>query len=228
MLALIVGASRGLGLELVREHLKRGWAVIATVRDAAGEAALTALPEHRDGRLRVEQVDVAEDAAMDALSDRLREETFDLLFLNAGVGSATDFMEVGSADSARVIHVNAVGPARLARLLLDRVREQAGVVAFMSSRMGSIAQDDAGGWEAYRASKTAQNAFARALAVKQAAPRGVTVLSFDPGWVKTGLGGPHATLGVEDTVPAMVDLVTDYGGRGGHHYLDHEGRTVPW
>ena len=226
--ALIVGASRGLGLGLVREHLRRGWDVIATVRDETGAQAVEALRESCEGRLDIEHVDVSDDASMETLRGRLGDRTLDLLLLNAGVGSATDFMEAGSADSARVIHVNAVGPARLARLLLDNLRRDTGVIAFMSSRMGSIAQDTDGGWEAYRASKSAQNAFAAALAVKQARERGLTVLSLDPGWVRTDLGGPDAALSVEQSVPALVDLVERHRGAGGHRYIDIEGREVPW
>ena len=222
MRTLIIGASRGLGLELVREYLRRGAEVVATVRDARGEAAA------RDLGARVERVDVADDTSTDALASGLAGETFDLVFLNAGVGAATDFMEASSADSARVMHVNAVGPARLARLLLPLVRENTGVIAFMSSRMGSIGQDSDGGWEAYRASKSAQNAFARALAVKQAAERGVTVVSFEPGWVKTDLGGPDAQLTPEQVIPALADLIEQHRGAGGHHYLDHEGQPVPY
>ena len=226
--ALIVGASRGLGFGLVREHLRRGWEVIATVRDEPGARALEALPEFTAGRLRVERADVADDASTDALRARLAGRTLDVLFLNAGVGSAVDFMETDSAESARIIHVNAVGPARLARLLLDNLRRETGVIAFMSSRMGSIAQDMDGGWEAYRASKSAQNAFAAALAVKQAKARGLTVLSLEPGLVKTDLGGPDAALTVEQSVPALVDLVERHRGAGGHRYVDIEGREVPW
>ncbi len=224
--ALIVGASRGLGLGLAEEYLRRGWRVIATERRRS--EPLHALADRSEGRLRIESVDVADDAQIAALAERLGGDTLDLLFLNAGVGSATDFMEASSGESARVIHVNAVGPARLARLLLDRVRPETGVIAFMSSRMGSIAQDTDGGWEAYRASKSAQNAFAAALAARQARERGLTILSFEPGWVKTDLGGPHAELTVEDSVPALTDLVERHRGAGGHHYLDHQGRTVPW
>ena len=226
--ALIVGASRGLGLGLVRELLARGWRVIGTVRDDAAAMRLQALPEHAEGRLRVERADVAADASADALADRLGDVRLDLLFLNAGVGSATDFMKDGSAEAARVIHVNAVGPARLARLLLDRVTPGTGVVAFMSSSMGSIARDTEGGWEAYRASKSAQNAFAAALAAKQAKPLGLTVLSLEPGWTRTDLGGPDAELAVETPVRGLIDICEAAPGRGGHRYLTWEGEELPW
>jgi len=216
--ALIVGASRGLGLGLAREYARRGWRVVGTVRDEAGEQALRAA-----GDIDVRRLDVADYAAIDAFKV---DGDLDLLFLNAGIGSAVDFMDADSAESARVIHINAVAPARLARLLLETVRPETGVIAFMSSRMGSIAQDTEGGWEAYRASKSAQNAFAAALAAKQA--KALTVLSLEPGWVKTDLGGPDATSSVEESVPALVDIVERCRGAGGHRFLDIEGREVAW
>ena len=117
--ALIVGASRGLGLGLVREYLGRGWVVIATVRDDAGEAAVKTL--RADGRLTVHRTDVTSDADIQRLSGAVKEP-IDLLLLNAGIiGSAHD----KGSDSewmAQVMQTNAFGPVRLAWALIDRVR----------------------------------------------------------------------------------------------------------
>ena len=224
--ALIVGASRGLGLELVREYLRRGWSVTASERGRSD--ALHALADEAEGRLRVVQVDVADDKSVAALLRTLEGVRFDLVFVNAGVGSPTDLLEVGAEVDVRIMHANAVGPARLARLFLPRVTPGTGVIAFMSSTMGSIEEDTAGGWDSYRASKAALNAYARALAVRHAQPEGVTVLSFNPGWVRTDLGGPHATLEAEETVPRLADMVAARVGSGRHEFLDYDGRTVPW
>jgi NAD(P)-dependent dehydrogenase (short-subunit alcohol dehydrogenase family) len=223
---LIVGASRGLGLELVREYLRRDYAVVATERNRS--EALHALGAGSPGRLRVERLDVTDDAAIEALLQTLDGLRLDVLFVNAGVGSPTDLLEVGSDVDVGVLHANAVGPARLARLFLPRVKPRSGVIAFMSSTMGSIEDDTSGGWDTYRASKAAQNAYARALAVRHARPLGVTVLSINPGWVKTDLGGPRAPLQPEDSIPAVVDLVEARAGSGEHEFLDHTGDQVPW
>ena len=222
----VVGASRGLGLELAREYLRRGYTVIATERARSDE--LHALSSSSPERLRVERLDVTDDAAIEALLQTLADVQFDTLFVNAGVGSPTDLLEVGSDVDVGVMHANAVGPARLARLFLPRVTPRTGVIAFMSSTMGSIEDDGSGGWDTYRASKAAQNAYARALAVRHARPLGVTVLSLNPGWVKTGLGGPHAPLQPEDSIPALVDLVEGRAGSGEHEFLDYRGHQVPW
>lgn len=224
--ALIVGASKGLGLELAREHLRRDWRVIASERSRS--EALQALAGEADGRLRVERVDVTDDGSIAALVETLKGEQLDLLFVNAGVGSPTDLLEVGSDADIRVMHANAVGPARLARLFLPQITRRTGVIAFMSSTMGSIADDTSGGWDTYRASKAAQNAYARALAIRHAQPLGVTVLSFNPGWVRTDLGGPDAMLEAGESIPAIVDLVEARAGSGEHVFLDYRGGEVPW
>ena len=133
--ALIVGASRGLGLGLAEEYLRRGWRVIATVRDAGGEAALKGLSGAE--RLTIERADVAVAADRRALAARI-EGPLDLLFLNAGIMGPADLEGASDVEVDRVIQTNAFGPTRLAWDLIDRVRDRAGVVAFMSTGMASI------------------------------------------------------------------------------------------
>ena len=221
--ALIVGASRGLGLGLAGEYARRGWRVIGTVRDAGGESALRGA-----GAARVERLDVADYAAVDAFPGRLGDETLDLLFLNAGVMGPPDLLSAAADEVERVVQANAFGPARLARRLLDRVPERDGVVAFMSTGMGSIADNTSGGFDVYRASKAAQNMLARTLWVSAAKARGITVLSVNPGWVKTDMGGGGATIDVETSVRGIADQIDGRRGSGEHAYVGWNGRELPW
>lgn len=223
--ALIVGASRGIGLGLVEEYLGRGWQVIATVRDADGEAALDALPS--DGRLTVHRADVTHDADIEGLSERV-EGPLDLLFVNAGIMGEPDFTDMTPDAINRVMQTNAFGPARLATALIDRVRDRTGVVAFMSTGMGSIADNTDGGWEAYRASKAAQNMLARSLWVSSGRKRGLTVLSVNPGWVKTDMGGPGASIDVETSARGIATQVEANAGVGDHRFVGWNGRELPW
>ena len=220
--ALIVGASRGLGLGLGAEYLRRGWRVIGTVRDDAGEAALRAL-----GDVRVERLDVADEGQAEALARALESETLDLLFLNAGVMGPRDLLSASADEVNRVMQANAFGPARLAWRLLERVRAKTGVVAFMSTGMASIADNSSGGHDIYRASKAAQNMLARSLSVSAAA-RGVTVLSINPGWVNTDMGGPGATIDVETSARGMADQIERRAGTGEHVFVGWNGRDWPW
>lgn len=223
--ALIVGASRGLGLGLVEEYLRRGWRVIATVRDAEGDGALRALAGA--DRLSVERADVAAEADRKALAGRI-EGRLDLLFLNAGIMGPADLETASDAEVDRVMQTNAFGPTRLAWDLVGKVREQSGVVAFMSTGMASIADNTSGGYDAYRASKAAQNMLARSLWVRAARPRGIAVLSVNPGWVKTDMGGPGATIDVPTSARGIADQIEANAGRSEHRFIGWNGRVLEW
>lgn len=223
--ALVVGASRGIGLGLVAEYLSRGWTVIATVRDEAGKAALEALPGAY--RLIVLYADVTSDTDIARLSDQI-PGPLDLLFLNAGViGSAHD---KGSEPEwfGEVMQTNAFGPMRLAWAFIDRIREQTGVVAFMSTGMASIADNTSGGYDLYRASKAAQNMLARSLWIGPGRRRGVTVLSVDPGWVKTDMGGSGAAIDVQTSARGIAGQVASHAGAHVHRFIGWNGRELPW
>ena len=223
--ALIVGASRGIGLGLVEEYLRRGWRVAATVRDAEGEAALKALPGAE--RLSVERADVAVEADRRALAGRI-DGPIDLLFLNAGIMGPADLEGASDDEVNRVMQTNAFGPARLAWDLIAKVWDQTGVVAFMSTGMASIADNTSGGYDAYRASKAAQNMLARSLWVRAAQPRGIAVLSVNPGWVQTEMGGPGATIDVPTSVRGIADQVEANAGRNEHRFIGWNGRVLEW
>ncbi len=224
--ALIVGASRGLGLGLAREYLGRGWSVIATERSRSD--ALHALAAGAGGRLAIETLDVADDSQVTAFGSRLGDLILDLLFLNAGITGAPDLLSAAAEEVDAIMHANAFGPYKLARRLLERVRPRTGVVAFMSSGMGSIGENTSGGWEVYRASKAAQNILARSLAVTGARGRGVTVLSINPGWVKTDMGGPNASIDVSTSVRGIADQIARREGSGEHAFVGWNGRELPW
>jgi NAD(P)-dependent dehydrogenase (short-subunit alcohol dehydrogenase family) len=223
--ALIVGASRGIGLGLVEEYLGRGWTVIATVRDAEGEATLDALAG--DGRLTVYRADVTHHADIEGLVERI-ETPLDLLFVNAGVMGPPDMLAALPEEIDRVMHTNAFGPARLAWRLIDRVQAKTGVVALMSTGMASIADNGSGGWDVYRASKAAQNMLARSLWIGAARARGVTVLSVNPGWVKTEMGGPAATIDVATSARGIANEMEAHAGSGDHRFVGWNGRELPW
>src|SRR5438105_827542 len=123
-LALVVGASRGLGLGLAAERQCRGWNVVATVRDATGERRLGELADTPGGAIRIEHVDINDDDAVAALHHRLAGAVFDLVFINAGIALDHDDPAQASREQAAAIFLtNAVAPVRFARAFLDRVRD---------------------------------------------------------------------------------------------------------
>jgi NAD(P)-dependent dehydrogenase (short-subunit alcohol dehydrogenase family) len=102
-----------------------------------------------------------------------------------------------------------------------------GTLAVMSSGQGSIANNERGGFEIYRASKSALNQLMRSYAARTRADRR-TLLLLAPGWVKTGLGGPDAKLTIGESIPSLVATVDAQRGRPGLQYLDYLGRAVAW
>ena len=224
--ALIAGASRGLGLGLTRELLGRGWTAIATARDPARASGLTELVQAHPDRLRVERLDIDDRAQVADIAGRLGGTALDLLFVNAGVMEEAGLAELSPAAFATIMTTNALSPVQLALALQDRLRD-GGTLAFMTSRMGSVAEMTNGSSPAYRASKAALNALTRCL-VAGLNGRKRTVLSFHPGWVRTDMGGPSAAVSVEDSVRGIADVIARERGAGGHKYLDYQGNAIPW
>ena len=222
--ALIVGASKGLGLAMVAEFLRRDWRVIATVRGES-RTGLHDLDGH--GRLEIETLDITVPDQIAALRARLTGRSLDLLFVNAGVAHAdVPVGEVSTDSFVEVMVTNALSPLRVVETLEDLVPES-GTIGVMSSRQGSISQNTRGGHEVYRASKSALNQLFRSYAARHADdPR--TLLLINPGHVQTELGGKGATLTVDDTVPGVVDAIVAHAGEGGLQFVDYQNNVVPW
>ena len=222
--ALIIGASRGLGLGLVQRLLDAGWQVTATVRNPQKAEELKAL-----GPVRIEQLDMDDQQAVIALNQKLKGEVFDLLFVNAGVKGPDD-QTPGKATLAEVgqlFFTNAVAPINLAQRFVGQIRDGSGVLAFMSSVLGSVTMPDAPELALYKASKAALNSMTNSF-VSQLGEQSLTVLSLHPGWVKTDMGGEGADLDVETSTRGLIDQVNAFAGKGGHHFVNYKGETIPW
>ncbi|MFD6319540.1 SDR family NAD(P)-dependent oxidoreductase [Methylorubrum thiocyanatum] len=224
--ALIVGASRGLGLGLVAKFLARGWDVTATVRRPSPALAGLATA----GPLQIEAgVDIDDDGTVADLRARLAEAPdFDIVFVVAGVATqaGTPAALLPRDLVGAVFQTNAVSPVRFAEAFHRRVAP-GGLIVLMSSKLGSVSLNRGGGWSSYRASKAALNTLARSFAGQhKGADWGVVLMH--PGWVRTDLGGRRATLDVETSARGMVGVLEARLGQRGCVFLDHAGETVPW
>lgn len=220
--ALIIGASRGLGLGLVERFHEGQWQLVATCRDDRGAAALAAC-----AGVRVERVDISLADSRAALLGRLQGEAFDLIFINAGV-FGPEHGEVGPATEAEIgalFLTNAIAPLQIAEQLLPQLKP-GGVLGFMSSKMGSIelAQPQQ---RLYGASKAALNHLVQSLAVRlgEACP---SIVCLHPGWVQTDMGGSAAPLDVATSTRGMFSVLSNAAETRGLRFLDYQGQLLPW
>jgi NAD(P)-dependent dehydrogenase (short-subunit alcohol dehydrogenase family) len=226
---LIAGASRGLGLELVRQFANRGWTVIGTARDVTRAHELIRLQGERPDRIAIKALDLTAPESVMALKAELGGGRLDVLYINAGIMGPThhDPVRISDSEFEQLMLTNALAPIRLAKALLGNLRDDKSVVVFMTSQLGSVARNESGGYDLYRASKAALNSLTRSFVAKLPSPR-PTVLSLHPGWVKTDMGGTEAPLDASTSVAGMVDIVEAARGAGGHRFLDYQGKEIPW
>ena len=215
---LITGANRGLGLEFARQYCRDGWTVFATVREPSEELEAICA--------RVERVDMMDLEAVAGLGQRF--EALDLLVANAGTYGPKD---AGSAQDARgwldTFSVNTVAPYLLAKSVLPLIERSGGKLIAVSTRMGSIEDNDSGGFLAYRSSKTALNMAWRNLAL-DVKGRGVTAAVLHPGWVQTRMGGSLAPLEPEESVSGMRRVIERLQPEDSGSFFAYDGTTIPW
>ena len=218
--ALIIGASRGIGLGLTGELLGRGWDVVATHRNPAPELAATGA--------RLVQVDIDDGDTVQALAAGLVGESFDHVLINAGIsgGQGDTASTVSREAMAQLFWTNAIAPIRAGRILLPLVKE-GGSIGFMTSILGSVAGRTHGYAELYSASKAALNSLTRGFAAQDVGSRAVAVLNLHPGWVKTDMGGAGADIDVATSVKGLADVIAA-ARPPGQRYLDYTGATIPW
>lgn len=222
--ALIIGASRGLGLGLTRELLHRGWHVTATVRTAGKDMGL----EEFHGQVSLDTLDINSPRAVEAFVARVKSQIFDVVFINAGIGGpeGKTAETVTEEEMTHLFMTNAISPVRLAYKLLPTVKPGTGILAFMTSILGSVTLGSRGFAPLYSASKSALNQLTRAFATEL--KEDITILSMHPGWVKTDMGGPGADIDIATSVKGMADVLEAKAGSGKHEYLDYRGQTIPW
>lgn len=226
----ITGCNRGLGLEFVQQLLARGQRVIATCRDIATATDLTALTLKHSGQLSLVEMDVSDEASMREAVALLNDEAIDVFINNAGVYGPRDanFGNVDGPAMAEVLYTNAVAPVLLTQLLIDNVRKGSGKkLVYVSSKMGSIADNGRGGSYIYRSSKTALNSVVKSLAL-DLAPEGIAVATLHPGWVRTDMGGPNGLIDAPESVSGMLNVIDGLSVANTGQFFNYDGATIAW
>jgi len=227
---LITGANRGLGLEFAKQYLADNWQAYAACRDPSSASELRRLADGSRGKLQVLSMDVSDLAKVRAAAVELKGKPIDLLLNNAGIGGPRG-QTIGNIDYetwARVLDVNTLGPMRVSEAFVDNVaRSDRKLIVTITSGMGSISDNSSGGAFAYRTSKAAVNMVMRSLAV-DLAPRGITCVVINPGWVRTDMGGANARLTAAESVTAMRRLIDKLGPAQSGKFFNHDGREYAW
>ena len=220
---LVIGASRGIGREYVRQYAADGALVIGTARSEAGRAAV------RDAGGEPLPLDVLDDAAVAGLGTQLGDRTIDIAIINAGVyGPRVSAMTApGNEEFDLVMRTNVRAPMQLLCALEPALTASRGKVAVVSSKMGSVSlMSSSAGW-LYRASKAAVNAAVKAASIELGA-RGVVCVAFHPGWVKTDMGGAGADIDVTTSVAGMRRVLAAASESHNGKFLNYGGEQLSW
>jgi len=227
---LITGANRGLGLEFARQYADDGWDVYAASRHPTSAEQLRGLPQQAHERLTAIAMDVTDATSIKTAARQLRDTAIDVLINNAGISGAGGQVtgKVDYESWARVLDVNTMGPLRVTEAFIEQLaRSDRRLVVTITSGMGSLADNTSGGSIAYRSSKAAVNMVMRSAAL-DLAPRGISCVVVNPGWVKTDMGGPGARLTAQQSVAALRRLIETFGPAHSGKFYNYDGREYPW
>jgi NAD(P)-dependent dehydrogenase (short-subunit alcohol dehydrogenase family) len=217
---LITGASRGIGREFARQYEAGGWRVIATCRD----------PSKYDLEGEVYRLDVTDPDSVAALHRELSGEAIDLLINNAGIYGSRG-LEFGSLDYGaweEVLRTNVLGPMRIAEAFADQVAaSEKKKMVFISSKVGSIADNSSGGSYIYRSSKTALNMAVKSLSLDLSG-KGIICVLLHPGWVQTDMGGASALIDVATSVAGMRAVIDRADTADSGRFFNYDGSELPW
>ncbi|PJE78053.1 C-factor [invertebrate metagenome] len=166
---------------------------------------------------------------VDNLLHSIDEDAIDILINNAGIyGERSIFGNVSSNDWQKVFHVNVIAPMMLTQTLVHKIaasRERK--IIFMTSKMGSIEDNQRGGSYVYRSSKAALNAVGKSLSI-DLLHQHIKVALLHPGWVKTDMGGKDAPLDVVTSVSGLINVIDRLKENQSGHFLNYAGTVIPW
>jgi NAD(P)-dependent dehydrogenase (short-subunit alcohol dehydrogenase family) len=237
---VVVGASRGIGLELCHQLADAGFEVFALARRPMESARLRALCERSEGRVLQHACDVENEYSVQdaAVAVDAAWESFDVLIHNAGVygRGESSLVEMPIDDVRSVFETNVLGALRVVKAFLPAIRRHAGTAAargqapgvlFLTSLMGSLADNTSGGHTPYRVSKTALNMLHKNLSIELDGS-GCWSVALHPGWVRTDMGGESAPLSVEDAVRSIQSTLLRLGAGDNGRFVDRDGGDLPW
>jgi len=227
---LITGTNRGIGLALSRVFADKGWRVIACCRQPEQADALAAIRPKGEGEVSLHRLDVTDDEQIESLRHELHGVPIDILLNNAGV-SGPEEQGFGFLDEAgwlETFRVNAIAPYKLAKALLDNVRlGRRRVIASMGSIMGSLEDNNGGGYYVYRTAKAGVHMVMKNLSVDLRSV-GIIAVALHPGWVRTDMGGSEAPLSPEQSAEGLFQTLLSLEPGQSGSFLDYLGASLSW
>jgi NAD(P)-dependent dehydrogenase (short-subunit alcohol dehydrogenase family) len=221
-IALVTGSNRGIGLELCAQLKQRDFDVIAACRQSS--PALDAL-----GVEVIESVEVSDLKSIAGLVAKLSDRHVDWLINNAGIadGIAMDALDDRATASCKhMFEVNSLGPLLITQALLGNL-DEGSKVGIITSRMGSIADNDSGGSYGYRMSKAAVNAAGKSLAI-DLKPRGIAVGILHPGWVRTDMTGRNGLIDANESAKGLLARMDELNLDNTGTFWHANGELLPW
>ena len=226
---LVTGANRGLGLGFVKHYLGKNVKVVSTTRDLKSSKELLAIKERFPNNLEIFELDLLKESAGYTLANFLGDKPIDILINNAGVGSSNQHLQAVSPKPwLEMLKVNLIAPLMVTQSIIDNVKKGSDKkIYFLSSQLGSIADNTSGGMYMYRSSKTGLNQVVKSLSV-DLKPQGITVVSLHPGWVKTDMGGPNAPVSIDESIGGIMQVIDATDIRDTGRFLNYDGKELPW
>ncbi|ABL99805.1 SDR family oxidoreductase [Shewanella amazonensis] len=225
---VITGANRGIGLALTQLYLDADCDVAACCRHPEEANALHALMDKHEG-LELFELDVSSSDAIASLGEALKGRPIHRLINNAGYYGPKGVSLGNSPEDEwqAMFSINCIGPLKLVESLTEGLCQGQGIIANLSSKMGSMADNSSGGAYLYRSVKAAQNAVTKSLAI-DLAPYGVKAVALHPGWVKTAMGGPNALIDTQTSAAGLYRVIEGLTSAQSGGFFDYQGNIIPW
>ena len=219
---LVTGTNRGIGLELCRQLKQRGDDVIATCRKASKEL--------KELNVEIfEGVEVSDPKSLSVLAEKLNGRKIDWLINNAGIagGLGLSDIDVDAIESfKRMYEVNSLGPLLTTQTLLNNLNEGS-KVGIITSRMGSVADNDSGGSYAYRMSKAAVNAAGKSLSIDLKS-KGISVGILHPGYVRTDMTNHNGLMDTDESASGLLARMDELNLNNTGSFWHSNGDLLPW
>lgn len=217
--AVITGANRGIGLALSQQLARKGWDIIAICRSDSDEIEQIA-------DMVISGIDITDPSHIAQVKKVLGDTKIDLLINNAGLLGDEVLGNIDYDSIRQQFEINTIAPLQVTEALLDNLNE-GGKIANITSRMGSIADNDSGGRYGYRASKAAFNAIGKSLA-EDLKPRGIAVAQLHPGWVQTRMVNFGGLITPEESAAGLIERIENLTLENTGGFWHSNGDVLPW